>query len=159
MNFGKIKYNNEILSGALFMIASAILWLLISQQIQSLEKGMVTASTVPRIAIGGLFICALLLFVQGLRLPKKTIVLEKDMVSSPKFKKEFKSVIFALILLAYGLLFNVIGYIVDTALLVVAILLFYRSKKWWFYGIGIATVLLIYLVFSQVLNVNLPTLF
>jgi len=81
------------------------------------------------------------------------------MVSSPKFKKEFKSVIFALILLAYGLLFNVIGYIVDTALLVVAILLFYRSKKWWFYGIGIATVLLIYLVFSQVLNVNLPTLF
>lgn len=159
MKFGKIKYNNEILSGALFMIASAILWLLIPQQIQSLEKGMVTASTVPRIAIGGLFICALLLFVQGLRLPKKTIVLEKDMVSSPKFKKEFKSVIFALILLAYGLLFNVIGYIVDTALLVVAILLFYRSKKWWFYGIGIATVLLIYLVFSQVLNVNLPTLF
>ena len=71
MNFGKIKYNNEILSGALFMIASAILWLLIPQQIQSLEKGMVTASTVPRIAIGGLFICALLLFVQGLRLPKK----------------------------------------------------------------------------------------
>lgn len=159
MNFGKIKYNNEILSGALFMIASAILWLLIPQQIQSLEKGMVTAGTVPRIAIGGLFICALLLFVQGLRLPKKTIVLEKSMISSPKFKKEFKSVIFALILLAYGLLFNVIGYIVDTALLVVAILLFYRSKKWWFYGIGIATVLLIYLVFSQVLNVNLPTLF
>lgn len=159
MNFGKIKYNNEILSGALFMIASAILWLLIPQQIQSLEKGMVPASTVPRIAIGGLFICALLLFVQGLRLPKKTIVLEKDMISSPKFKKELKSVIFALILLAYGLLFNVIGYIVDTALLVVAILLFYRSKKWWFYGIGIATVLLIYLVFSQVLNVNLPTLF
>ena len=153
MNFGKIKYNNEILSGALFMIASAILWLLIPQQIQSLEKGMVTASTVPRIAIGGLFICALLLFVQG------TIILEKSMISSPKFKKELKSVIFALILLAYGLLFNVIGYIVDTALLVVAILLFYRSKKWWFYGIGIATVLLIYLVFSQVLNVNLPTLF
>ena len=153
MNFGKIKYNNEILSGALFMIASAILWLLIPQQIQSLEKGMVTASTVPRIAIGGLFICALLLFVQGLRLPKKTIV------SSPKFKKELKSVIFALILLAYGLLFNVIGYIVDTALLVVVILLFYRSKKWWFYGIGITTVLLIYLVFSQILNVNLPTLF
>lgn len=159
MNFGKIKYNNEILSGALFMIASAILWLLIPQQIRSLEKGMVTASTVPRIAIGGLFICALLLFVQGLRLPKKTIVLEKSMISSPKFKKELKSVIFALILLVYGLLFNVIGYIADTALLVVAILLFYRSKKWWFYGIGIATVLLIYLVFSQVLNVNLPTLF
>ena len=159
MNFGKIKYNNEILSGALFMIASAILWLLIPQQIQSLEKGMVTAITIPRIAIGGLFICALLLFVQGLRLPKKTIVIEKAMVSSPKFKKELKSVIFALILLVYGLLFNVIGYIADTALLVVAILLFYRSKKWWFYGIGIATVLLIYLVFSQVLNVNLPTLF
>jgi len=159
MNFGKIKYNNEILSGALFMIASAILWLLIPQQIKSWKRGLVSASTVPRIAIGGLFICAFLLFVQGLRLPKKTIVLEKDMISSPKFKKELKSVIFALILLAYGLLFNVIGYIVDTALLVVAILLFYRSKKWWFYGIGIATVLLIYLVFSQVLNVNLPTLF
>ena len=159
MNFGKIKYNNEILSGALFMIASAILWLLIPQQIQSLEKGMVTACTIPRIAIGGLFICALLLFVQGLRLPKKTIVIEKAMVSSPKFKKELKSVIFALILLVYGLLFNVIGYIADTALLVVAILLFYRSKKWWFYAIGIVIVLLIYLVFSQVLNVNLPSLF
>ena len=53
----KIKYNTEIISGLVFVIVAAILWLLIPSQIQTLEKSAINAQTIPRIAIGGLFLC------------------------------------------------------------------------------------------------------
>lgn len=53
----KIKYNTEIISGLVFIIVAAVLWLLIPSQIQTLEKSAINAQTIPRIAIGGLFLC------------------------------------------------------------------------------------------------------
>ena len=53
----KIKYNYEILAGAIFTIVAAILFLLIPTQIQTIEKSAINAKTIPSIALGGLFIC------------------------------------------------------------------------------------------------------
>ena len=50
----KIKYNAEIIAGAVFVIAATVLWLLIPSQIQTLEKTAINAQTFPRIAIGGM---------------------------------------------------------------------------------------------------------
>lgn len=62
----KIKYNTEIISGLVFIIVAAVLWLLIPSQIQTLEKSAINAQTIPRIAIGGLFLCSAGLLIQGL---------------------------------------------------------------------------------------------
>ena len=70
-----------------------------------------------------------------------------------------RTLIFALMLILYGILFGIIGYILDTILLVVGILMFYKSKKWLYYVIAIVTVFIIYGVFTYFLNVNLPNLF
>ena len=49
----KIRYNREIISGAIFVVLSAVLWFLIPVQVQTLEKTPINAQTFPRIAIGG----------------------------------------------------------------------------------------------------------
>ncbi len=66
----KIKYNKEIISGALFTVIGAILWLLIPSQIKTMEKSAITARTMPQIAIGGMFIFAIGLLLEGL-LPRR----------------------------------------------------------------------------------------
>ena len=62
----KLKYNAEIISGAVFAVVGAVLWLLIPSQIQTMEKGVVNAQTLPRIAIGGMFLFAVGLLLEGL---------------------------------------------------------------------------------------------
>ena len=143
----KISYNNEIISGGIFAIISAILWFLIPSQIQTAEKSVINATTVPQIAIGGLFVFSVCLLIN------------KEAFSSIGCRKELRTLIFALMLIAYGVLFGIIGYILDTVLLVVSILMFYKSKKWLYYVIAIVTVFIIYGVFTYFLNVNLPNLF
>ena len=155
----KIKYNYEILAGAIFTIVAAILFLLIPTQIQTIEKSAINAKTIPSIALGGLFICSVLLFIQGFFKEKKEVVINKYLFKTESAKKEIRTCIFALILILYGIFFNILGYIIDTILLVSVILIYYHCKKWLYYAIAIVTVFIVYLVFTNVLNVNLPTLF
>ncbi len=155
----KISYNHEIISGGIFAILAAIMWFLVPEQIQTIEQSSINAQTFPRIAIAGLFIFSTALCIQGLRRPKKTVVFDNTLWQSENFKKEMRTILFASMLIVYGLLFNIIGYIADTILLVIGVLLFYRSRTWWYYAISVASVLIVYAVFTYVLNVNLPRLF
>ena len=155
----KIKYNSEIISGGLFVIVAAVLYLLLPSQINTLEKSTVNAATMPRIAIVGLLICSVFLLIQGIFSEKKEVVIDSEFWSRENTKKELRSVLFAFILIVYGLLFQPIGYILDTLLLVTVILLYYHCRKVLYYVISCVTVILVYLVFTQLLNVNLPTLF
>lgn len=154
----KIKYNNELISGGIFAIVAAVVWFLIPAQIQTMEKSQINAQTIPRFAIGGLFIFAVALFIQGLLREKKTVVVDSAFFRSASFKKESRSIFFAALLIVYAVLFNVIGFILDTVILVSVILFFYHCRKWWYYAIAIATVFIVYAVFTFLLNVNLPTL-
>lgn len=43
----KIRYNREIISGAIFVVLSAVLWFLIPVQVQTLEKTPINAQTFP----------------------------------------------------------------------------------------------------------------
>ena len=62
----KIRYNREIISGAIFVVLSAVLWFLIPVQVQTLEKTPINAQTFPRIAIGGMFLCSVGLLLEGI---------------------------------------------------------------------------------------------
>lgn len=153
----KIKYNSEIISGLVFVIVAAVLWLLIPSQIQTLEKSMVNAQTIPRIAIGGLFLCSAGLLVQGLLSPnKKEVVITRETFRSEHFRREMRSVVFALFLIAYCFLVTLLGFIVSTVLLVIAILLFYGARKWYYYAIPLAMVGVVYAVFGVLLRISLP---
>ena len=108
--------------------------------------------------MGGLFIFSCALFLQGLFLrPKKEVNLHSGVIKSEAFKKEIRSVIFILLLLAYAFVIGKIGFLIATSALVTAILIFYGARKWYYYAIAIATVFIVYFVFSVMLHVSLPT--
>ena len=52
----KIKYNHEIISGIVFALISSFLWFSIPTQVKTMEKTAITAQTLPKIAIGGMFV-------------------------------------------------------------------------------------------------------
>lgn len=153
----KIKYNSEIISGIVFLVAAAILWVLVPSQIDTLETSAVNAQTIPRIAIGGMFLFSLGLLLQGIFAnEKKVVILNRSTFASESFRKEMRSVLYALILLAYIVLLTFVGFLISTALLVVAILLFYGARKWYYYAIPLAMVGVVYFVFKTLLHVSLP---
>ena len=93
----KIKYNTEMISGAIFAILGAVLWFLIPTQVQTLEKTVINAQTFPRIAIGGLFLFSVGLLLEGLfAREKKEVYITKESFRSVAFKKELRSILFAL---------------------------------------------------------------
>lgn len=153
----KIKYNTEIISGAVFSVVGALLWRSIPTQIKTMEKGAVNAQTIPRIAIGGMFIFAVCLLLQGIFLrEKKELVISAENFRSEHFKKEMRSVIYALFLVAFCFIVKPLGFLISTALLVVAIMVFYGARKWYYYAIPLALVGIVYYVFRVLLHVSLP---
>lgn len=153
----KIKYNSEIIAGSIFTIVSSILWVLIPSQIQTLETSSVNAQTVPRIAISGLFLFSVALFIQGIAfVPKKEFVLSSDTIKDKSFIILLKPILYAAILLVYAVLLTFLGFIISTLALVVLILVFYGSKKWHYYAIACSTVFIVYYVFATVLSISLP---
>ena len=149
----KIKYNTEMISGAIFAILGAVLWFLI----QTLEKTIINAQTFPRIAIGGLFLFSVGLLLEGLfAREKKEVYITKESFRSVAFKKELRSILFALFLIAYCFLVGHLGYVVTTVLLVLAVMLFYGARKWYYYAIPLGMVGIVYYVFKVLLRISLP---
>ena len=153
----KIKYNTEMISGAIFAILGAVLWFLIATQVQTLDKTVINAQTFPRIAIGGLFLFSVGLLLEGLfAREKKEVYITKESFRSVAFKKELRSILFALFLIAYCFLVGHLGYVVTTVLLVLAVMLFYGARKWYYYAIPLGMVGIVYYVFKVLLRISLP---
>lgn len=153
----KIKYNTEIISGAVFAVMGAVLWLLIPSQIQTLEKGAVNAQTLPRIAIGGMFLFAVGLLLEGLfAKEKQELVVTAASFRSESFKKELRSIIYCLFLVVYCLIIQPLGFLISTVLLVLAVMIYYGARKWYYYAIPLAMVGIVYYVFKVLLHVSLP---
>ena len=153
----KIKYNTEMISGTIFAVLGAVLWFLIPTQVQTLEKTIINSQTSPRIAIGGLFLFSVGLLLEGLfAREKKEVYITKESFRSVAFKKELRSILFALFLIAYCFLVGHLGYVVTTVLLVLAVMLFYGARKWYYYAIPLGMVGIVYYVFKVLLRISLP---
>ena len=153
----KMKYNSEIISGSVFLVAAVVLWLLIPSQINTMEKSVINAQTVPKIVIGGMGLFSLGLLLQGIfTFPKKEVVITRATLRSDGFRRELKSVVYVLIFLAYLEAFTWMGFLISTVLLTISILLFYGARKWYYYAIPLAMVGVVYFIFKMLLRVSLP---
>ena len=74
------------------------------------------------------------------------------------FQRSFRKPLFALLaLIAYGLLFVILGYFICNFLFMIFIILLMEKKKWYVaLGSGLITALAFYVVFSVWLQVPLP---
>ena len=153
----KLKYNSEIMSGAVFLFAAVMLWLLVPSQINTMETSAINAQTVPKIVIGGMGIFSFCLLLQGIfTLPKKEVIITKAALTSENFRKELKSIIYAVIFLAYLVALTWMGFLISTVLLTIAILVFYGARRWYYYAIPLAMVVVVYFIFKMLLRVSLP---
>lgn len=149
-----------MISGAVFAVVAAVFWLLVPSQVDTMETTAINAQTFPRIAIGGLFLFSAALFLQGLiTAPKKEVVVNREALHSAAFRKEMRSIFYALILIAYTVLLTFLGFLIATVLLVIAILLFYGARKWYYFAVPLVMVAVVYFVFASLLHVSLPKLF
>lgn len=153
----KIKYNSEMISGAIFTIIALILLTLVPKEIKTLETTYINAQTVPKIALGGLAIFSFLLFLQGIIfIPKKEIVITKGYFKEDQFKQSFRSLIYILIIVFYVILFRLFGFIVSNLYLIFSVLFYYKAKKVSYYLIAISISTVVYLLFTTVLHISLP---
>ena len=133
----KVKLNSNMITGVLFLIVSVALHILIPSQIRTYETSAVTAATVPTLLIRGMILCSVILLVQGILSKEKT----EYTISGAIFTKEnllrLKPIIYIAMLLANG------------------ILLYFGTRKWWFYAIASANVIVAYFAF-QAMSVTLP---
>ena len=144
----KVKLNSNMITGVLFLIVSVALHILIPSQIRTYETSAVTAATVPTLLIRGMILCSVILLVQGILSKEKT----EYTISGAIFTKEnllrLKPVIYIAMLIAYALLLPHIGFIISS-------LLYFGTRKWWFYAIASANVIVAYFAF-QAMSVTLP---
>ncbi|MDF3002879.1 MAG: tripartite tricarboxylate transporter TctB family protein [Bacillota bacterium] len=153
----KLKYNSEIISGSVFLVAAVVLWLLIPSQINTMETSAINAQTVPKIVIGGMGIFSFCLLLQGIfTMPKSEIIITKAALISENFRKELKSILYAVIFLAYLVALTWMGFLISTVLLTIAILVFYGARRWYYYAIPLAMVVVVYFIFKMLLRVSLP---
>lgn len=153
----KIKYNSEIISGAIFAVFGIILWVLIPSQIRTMEKSPINAQTLPRIAIGGIVVFSIGLLLEGIfAKEKKELTITAESFRSAGSRKEARSILYALFLVAYCFIVTHLGFVISTVLLVLAVMLYYGARKWYYYAIPLATVGIVYYVFRVLLHVSLP---
>jgi putative tricarboxylic transport membrane protein len=146
-----------MLSGALFSIISGILFLLIPSQIVTMEKSSINAQTVPKIALGGMFIFSVLLLLQGIFFkPKQEIVFDQELYASRGFKDAIRTAIYIGIIIVYMVLFKVLGFIGSSIYLIFAILIYYGARQKSYYIIALTTSALVYLIFAVGLHISLP---
>ena len=142
----KVKLNSNMITGVLFLIVSVALHILIPSQIRTYETSAVTAATVPTL---------LILLVQGILSKEKTEYTISGAIFTRENLLRLKPVIYIAMLIAYALLLPHIGFIISSLLLSNGILLYFGTRKWWFYAIASANVIVAYFAF-QAMSVTLP---
>lgn len=146
----KIKYKSNLCAGVVSILFGIICAVIIPKQIGtefSVSYG-ITSRTVP-------YAIALLCVVCGIALIVQSLVFKKDEEKTMELSKELKALAYMVVMLIYALLFKH-SFIGSTVFLGVVTLAFTGCRKKLFYVIIIVTVVILYLLFSQVLHVRLP---
>lgn len=147
-----IKLNSNIVSGIVFLILSLIILFIMPQQISVMQEGPVNAQTIPRLVTVIILVCSVLLLIQGLFFTEKKVVY----FNKTALRNEFRGISMIAIFIGYGVIINLVGFLISSMLLSAACLMFFRVKNWRFYAVAFGIVLIIYYTFAVALNVNLP---
>ena len=146
----KIRYRSNAAAGVASIALGVICLILIPRQIgedYAVTYG-ITSRTVPCAVAALWIVCGAALLIQSL-------LLKKDVVKELDVKKEAKALAYMAVLLVYAILFTK-SFLLSTAFLGVVTLVFLRSRRKLFYAIVLALVAALYLLFSQVLHIQMP---
>jgi len=124
-------------------------------QIKLYETGAINAQTVPSLLINCMIIFSAILLVQGLAAKEKTEYEISGKMLTKESLIKLKPAIYIAMLLVYAIIMPKIGFIISSLLLSNGVLLYFGTRKWYYYLIVSANVFVVYFAF-QALNVYLP---
>ena len=148
----RIKVNTVLISEMIFHLFSIFLTWVIPSQIRVVTTEAVNSRTFP-------YLLAFLIMVMSL----KTILVEivKIIRGIPSEKKEFdlrveaKAVLLFIIMIAYLVAMPIVGYLISSVLMVLAFLVFFKTRKWYYYAVVLGTTVAVFIIFRFGLNVQL----
>ena len=156
------KAKRDALSMLVLMVFSAAFYFyFIPAQVPVVgnAKTFFTSRTFPRVSMAAIFIVAAIglynAIFQMVKLSKGAPE-ERTSITAAQWWKALSPYAAFLIILAYTLGLKYFGYILSTVVFVPAFLLMLRCKKWQYYVGGYGFCVIMYLVFTLILNVRLP---
>ena len=149
----KVKLYVDILTPIIFIIFAVAVLLAMPKQIALLSSGSINERTFPTMLMLLIIICGVVLLVKEIY----TIISKKKAnIVETTVLVEVKALIILGILVLYWLLMGLVGFIISSILLGLAMLMFFRVKKPSYYIIVSVVAVLIGVFFRYVLNVRLP---
>ena len=149
----QVRFYPSLVGPVLFLLASIAGYVLMPSQVKIQEGTATTARTFPSLMLTLILVCSVVLILQEVikiirRQPIEVIMLD--------VMTEIRAIIILALLVLYALLIPLLGFIVTSMLFGLAMLGFFRVKKWGYYLIVALSALAIGLLFQGVLNVRLP---
>jgi putative tricarboxylic transport membrane protein len=125
---------------------------MIPRQIEVIDDSFINSRTFP-------YLLAFVIMAMSIKLIVVDLV--KIIRKQPTKEKEFdlvvegKAIIIFFILLAYVALMPLIGFLFSSILMFAAFLVFFHSKEWKYYLIGLLSCISVYIIFTSVLHIQL----
>lgn len=149
----KVKLYVDIITPIIFIIFAVAVLLAMPKQIALLSSSSINERSFPTLLMLLIIICGVVLLIKEIY---NIISKKKANIVETTVLVEVKALIILGILVLYWLLMGLIGFIISSILLGLAMLMFFRVKKPSYYIIVSVVAVLIGVFFRYVLNVRLP---
>lgn len=149
----KVRLYVDIITPIIFIIFAVAVLLAMPKQIALLSSGSINERTFPTMLMLLIIICGVALLIKEIY---NIISKKKANIVETTVMVEVKALIILGILVLYWLLMELVGFIISSILLGLAMLMFFRVKKPSYYIIVSVVAVLIGVFFRYVLNVRLP---
>lgn len=149
----KVRLYVDIITPIIFIIFAVAVLLAMPKQIALLSSGSINERSFPTLLMFLIIICGVVLLIKEIY---NIISKKKANIVETTVLVEVKALIILGILVLYWLLMGLIGFIISSILLGLAMLMFFRVKKPSYYIIVSVVAVLIGVFFRYVLNVRLP---
>lgn len=148
----KFKIRTYLWSGIIMGLASIILLILLPSQVR--EPAYDSGAPSPRIIPG---ICLVIMLIFSIVLLVQSLVFKKEKIVEFDWQKERPAIILIAMLCVYVVLIIQIGYVPASIITFIAIVFFCGERKWPVYVYIVIASILIYLMFTNIFNIPLPT--
>lgn len=149
----KVRLYVDIITPIIFIIFAVAVLLAMPKQIALLSSGSINERSFPTLLMFLIIICGVVLLIKEIY---NIISKKKANIVETTVLVEVKALIILGILVLYWLLMGLVGFIISSILLGLAMLMFFRVKKPSYYIIVSVVAVLIGVFFRYVLNVRLP---